>query len=245
MLNTIKNINRKVKSRFLSGQKKLLSVLILFMLSQMPFKTFAQCDPAIPNGANVVSSTQTVNGGFTPEWVCSGDTLFSDGGIFLVYLEGGAVMSTGGGIDSIYVKDGATLIMNGGIHVILHEPSAILNVAGGSATYYPCPSITFDYSNAPASGCLMTSAPEENINSISFSVSPNPATNELAISNLQFAMESVEIYDMVGERCFAPPLNPLKGTWASIDVSKLSPGIYFVMVLDEKGNRATRKFVKM
>ena len=179
--------------------KKSYTTVILFLLAQIPFKTIAQCNPAIPANANVVDSTQTVNGGFTPQWVCKYDTLFSGGGIFFVYLESGAVMSTGGGIDSIYVKDGATLIMNGGIHVILHEPLAVLNVTGGIPTYYPCNTITYDYTNAPQNGCLVTSVNEENRNSENISVYPNPFGDELTVSSKQFgAKAQIKIQDIYG-----------------------------------------------
>jgi hypothetical protein len=72
---------------------------------------------------------------------------------------------------------------------------------------------------------------------------PNPAGNKLEIKNGGIKIELVEIYDVVGERCLVLPLNPLKGTSAPIDVSKLSPGIYFVKLRSEKEERVA-KFVK-
>ena len=69
--------------------------------------------PTVLSNSNVVSSYQVVNGGFTPQWVCQNDTLYTDGGIMNVYLESGATMITGGGIDSIFAKTGSTIIMNG------------------------------------------------------------------------------------------------------------------------------------
>jgi hypothetical protein len=101
----------------------------------------------------VVSSYQVVNGGFTPQWVCQNDTLYTDGGIMKIYLESGATMITGGGIDTIYAKTGATIVMSGGIHVIYHEPGVNLVMNGGIPTLYPCPSLVFNYSQAPANGC--------------------------------------------------------------------------------------------
>ncbi len=82
--------------------KKLLSAICFVILFYAT--SWSQCLTAIPSNAHVVDSTQTVNGGFTPQWVCSGDTLISGGGIFNVYLEPGAVMTTCGGIDTIFVK---------------------------------------------------------------------------------------------------------------------------------------------
>jgi hypothetical protein len=110
--------------------------------------------PILYSNSNVVSSYQVVNGGFTPQWVCQNDTLYSDGGIMKIYLESGATMITGGGIDTIYAKTGATIVMNGGIHVIYHEPGVNLLLSGGIPTLFPCPSLVFNYTQAPANGCV-------------------------------------------------------------------------------------------
>jgi hypothetical protein len=110
--------------------------------------------PILYSNSNVVNSYQVVNGGFTPQWVCQNDTLYSDGGIMKIYLESGATMITGGGIDTIYAKTGATIVMNGGIHVIYHEPGVNLLLSGGIPTLFPCPSLVFNYTQAPANGCV-------------------------------------------------------------------------------------------
>ena len=110
--------------------------------------------PILYSNSNVVSSYQVVNGGFTPQWVCQNDTLYSDGGIMNVYLEAGATMITGGGIDSIFAKSGSTIIMTGGIHRIYHEPGVNLVMNGGIPTLFPCPSLVFNYTQAPANGCV-------------------------------------------------------------------------------------------
>jgi hypothetical protein len=110
--------------------------------------------PTVLSNSNVVNSYQVVNGGFTPQWVCQNDTLYTDGGIMNIYLESGATMITGGGIDSIFAKTGSTIIMNGGIHRIYHEPGVNLVMNGGIPYLYPCPSLVFNYTQAPANGCV-------------------------------------------------------------------------------------------
>jgi hypothetical protein len=222
--------------------KKIISTaLILFALAQIPLTVAAQCNPAIPNTANVVSFSQTVNGGFTPQWVCSGDTLFSGGGIFFVYLEPGAVMETGGGIDTIYMKSGSVLNMNGGIHVIYFEPGAILNIAGGIPTYDSCASVTFDYNNAPSAGCFPTSSSEIYTTDGIF-ISPNPATTEIKIENGKGNISSVEIFNTLGEKVYNNA-EGFRSNAKTINVSILTPGIYFVRVKTSVGMSAG-KFVK-
>ncbi|HLG35519.1 MAG TPA: T9SS type A sorting domain-containing protein [Bacteroidia bacterium] len=73
------------------------------------------------------------------------------------------------------------------------------------------------------------------------SLSPNPATNEIRVQSADFKVESVEIYDVLGERCLTPALS--QGEGVRVDVSALSAGIYFVKVKGEKEERVS-KFVK-
>ncbi|MBK5285877.1 MAG: T9SS type A sorting domain-containing protein [Bacteroidia bacterium] len=79
----------------------------------------------------------------------------------------------------------------------------------------------------------------------SHSLSPNPATTELRITNVEFRMEGVEVFDVVGTRVKALTHSlSLSGEGsASINVSSLAPGIYFVKVRGEKQERVA-KFVK-
>ncbi|MBK5284857.1 MAG: T9SS type A sorting domain-containing protein [Bacteroidia bacterium] len=68
------------------------------------------------------------------------------------------------------------------------------------------------------------------------------------MKNGESRIESVEVWDVVGEKCLSaltPNPSPSGEGSASIDVSKLTPGIYFITVTDEKKNKVTRKVVKM
>lgn len=132
---------------------------------------FNLAGPTVLSNSNVVSSYQVVNGGFTPQWVCQNDTLYTDGGIMNIYLEAGATMITGGGIDSIFAKSGSTIIMTGGIHRIYHEPGVNLVMNGGIPYLYPCPSLVFNYSQAPANGCVTPPTCNLSANAVSLPVS--------------------------------------------------------------------------
>jgi hypothetical protein len=75
---------------------------------------------------------------------------------------------------------------------------------------------------------------------------PNPATNELRIQSrilgTELRIERIEIYDVMGKKRLTPALSKGEGA-ASIDVSTLTPGMYFVRVKIEKGI-VTEKFIK-
>ncbi|MBK5285213.1 MAG: SBBP repeat-containing protein [Bacteroidia bacterium] len=74
-------------------------------------------------------------------------------------------------------------------------------------------------------------------------VFPNPAGNELRIKNPELRIESIVVWDMFCKIAisYQPSANSQKPI--ILDVSKLNPGIYFVKVRGEKGERVA-KFVK-
>ena len=107
-------------------------------------------------------------------------------------------------------------------------------------------------------GCPSTTGINNDVvNENSILVFPNPAERELIIDNGELKIESVEVFDVLGQKIKdltpSPRLaSPSSGVTspsgegsASIDVSKFAPGIYFVTVTDEKKNKVTRKVVKM
>jgi hypothetical protein len=177
--------------------------------------------PTVLSNSNVVSSYQVVNGGFTPQWVCQNDTLYSDGGIMKIYLESGATMITGGGIDTIYAKTGATIVMNGGIHRIYHEPGVNLVMNGGTPTLFPCPSLVFNYTQAPANGCAPVPVCNLSLN-----------TTNTNIDCFGQASGSVSV-NVVGGTA------PLTYAWSngatSQTVNNLPSGSYTVTVTDANG----------
>ncbi|HLG36116.1 MAG TPA: T9SS type A sorting domain-containing protein [Bacteroidia bacterium] len=78
---------------------------------------------------------------------------------------------------------------------------------------------------------------------------PNPATTEVTINFGKAARYDVQVCNVVGEvlmhRALTPNPSPSGEGSASIDVSKFTPGIYFITITDEEGNRMVRKVVKM
>ena len=70
---------------------------------------------------------------------------------------------------------------------------------------------------------------------------PNPTTGQLTIEGVELKIENVEILDILGRMVKTYRLN--SSTNATLDVSELSNGTYFVSVYSE-GQKITRKFVK-
>ena len=63
------------------------------------------------------------------------------------------------------------------------------------------------------------------------------------IYDLRFMISEIEIYNALGEKRLTPTLS--KGEGVRVDVSWLPAGVYFVAITDDKGNKITRKFIKM
>lgn len=71
---------------------------------------------------------------------------------------------------------------------------------------------------------------------------PNPATNELRIQDSELKIETVEIYNVLGEKIFSQP-SPNQSKQVTVNISELAPGMYFLALTNNEGKR-TVKFVK-
>ncbi|MBK5283859.1 MAG: T9SS type A sorting domain-containing protein, partial [Bacteroidia bacterium] len=74
---------------------------------------------------------------------------------------------------------------------------------------------------------IPTGIPENN-SYVEINFFPNPATNQLTISNTQYEMERVEIYDVLGQLALSHQPPAKSQQQITIDVSSLPSGIYFV-----------------
>lgn len=91
---------------------------------------------------------------------------------------------------------------------------------------------------------LATGIPIYEDHIFSFNIFPNPATDKISVSGFTGRGE-INIYNTMGERVKALTLNPSPSGEGlrSIDVSELSPGLYFVKVLAEE-KFVVRKIIK-
>jgi hypothetical protein len=70
---------------------------------------------------------------------------------------------------------------------------------------------------------------------------PNPTSNLFTLSSNQYLINSIELYNVLGEKVLEQ--HNLKTREVKLDVTALPPGIYFVKVFTEKG-MVTKKLVK-
>lgn len=129
---------------------------LVLILSIVPnISIYGQCTVSIPSSAIVVD-VPTSQGGFDKHfWIC--DSLSHSGFDLFFYIEdGGYTSGSGIGLTS-WVKDGGHYNSTAVDDTVYYENfTSILNVP--EVAIY-CPTITFDYSNAPLQGCPITQAP--------------------------------------------------------------------------------------
>src|SRR5688572_11357293 len=89
---------------------------------------------------------------------------------------------------------------------------------------------------------LMLTVAETEKQISTFNIYPNPATNQFTIYDLQFTIESIEVFDVTGQRVLQVQASDFKPQ-SPIDISSLTPGIYFLRIYSEQGT-FTGKFVK-
>jgi ligand-binding sensor domain-containing protein len=77
---------------------------------------------------------------------------------------------------------------------------------------------------------------------LSVSIYPNPVSKELRIQNSEFRINGIEIYDATGHKVFNSAFLILHSAFA-VDISQLTPGIYFLRIFSD-GGIVTKKFVK-
>lgn len=132
--------------------------------------------------------------------------------------------------DSVnHVDFGFRIMIRNGSPVVTFAPSSVDHIQ--MTVYYTLPTGTFSQTRTAGE----------------FVLSPNPATNQFAIYDVRSTISKIEIYNLFGEKVFPSPLSPLffrRGDGGEvIDVSSLSPGIYFA-VIDTGKEKITRKFIR-
>ena len=86
----------------------------------------------------------------------------------------------------------------------------------------------------------------KSINDVEFTelkVYPNPAKNHLTISVLNENMSSIEVFSVSGQTVFTRQMDPISNK-ETIDISKLTSGMYFINVTGENGKHYSAKLIK-
>jgi hypothetical protein len=88
------------------------------------------------------------------------------------------------------------------------------------------------------------------MNNVKLVVYPNPVSNVLICKCANMLINTIEIHNVLGQNVLAVTPSPLERAGVrsmgdvSMDVSKLSSGVYFIKTTDKNGNVMNGKFVK-
>jgi hypothetical protein len=133
---------------------------------------------------------------------------------------------------------------------VLSSQTKTITIANDSLLVYTPHDVKLSYicSNGPSSPLDTVNAPvtasiKKYVNDIELTVFPNPAADKLNFYSEKMLYIGVQIYSSTGELLMHEYLLD-KEIARSIDISRLNPGMYLVIVQTLGGNRATYKMVK-
>ena len=100
-----------------------------------------------------------------------------------------------------------------------------------------------EFSILPCDTILNTTSLNEYLIPINFDLFPNPANSMIFIefNDVHEFNYSIEIYSIIGKRQLS--ITGIKNNY-SIDIDKLSKGLYFVRIINEDGLSCEKKFIK-
>jgi len=176
------------------------------------------------SGTSDITIKSTLNGNITytslldtpltisdNEWTqLSGDFTYTGSDQIFVYIKGPTLASGGG---DFYIDD-FSLVPQGSTPVNFDDLSDVVDIGA----YEYTPSLSIENSA---------------ISEQSMKAYPNPATNEITLSE-QFSGNQILIFDLLGKNHPVKLKNKFNPSTTTIDISSLSKGIYFINILRNK-----------
>ena len=176
------------------------------------------------SGTSDITIKSTLNGNITytslldtpltisdNEWTqLSGDFTYTGSDQIFVYIKGPTLASGGG---DFYIAD-FSLVPQGSIPVNFDDLSDVVDIGA------------YEYTSS-------LSIENSAISEQSMKAYPNPATNEITLSE-QFSGNQILIFDLLGKNHPVKLKNKFNSSTTTIDISSLSKGIYFINILRNK-----------
>ncbi len=191
--------------------------------------------PPIPNYAIVISRDTTFPDQGKVLWVNPGVNINITGVEDTIYGEAGSNID---GSMVCYLKTGASLTTDYG--AVIYAPGA--SVSNGNPVSLQCPSVDFDYTNAPPNKAFPQAGVKEPEISASLAVSPNPTTGAITIEGAPLNNNlKVSIMNILGEKVLE--LQNVNSSSFQFDLGKLMRGTYYIR-LASPNSVMTKKVVK-
>ena len=219
---------------------KQLSIVLLGVFLIATSDIMSQCDTVVPANA-IVYSTQTTHATNGSDiWLCDGVKLTVTGKQNTIYAEGNNTIIIDNTGNDIFAKGPGNITLDQGFSGVYHESNVTVTDNSSANIIQQCSAVTFDYTNAPTSGCDIYAGID--INELTrVTLFPNPALDVLNLNIPDhMSIESLSIYTMNGQ--LMQSTNLLNGN-KSIDISDLSQGLYMLSISSSNGIKMIR-FVK-
>ncbi|MFI5201073.1 MAG: T9SS type A sorting domain-containing protein [Candidatus Kapaibacterium sp.] len=198
---------------------------------------FECATPVIPHTALVINSDTDLQCDIVID--TNGDTVMHWLGQNL-WVNPGVTVTLRGEGDTVFAESGSTILGNVAGDVFYLKPGASLKVLYGVAMYadganpgnivarLSCPSLTFDYTNAPPNS-IMPAGVNAPVSPVEITLAPNPTRGSVVVDGLPSNAREISIENVLGER--VEELNSSGAPRMSIDLSKYSPGTYYLRFL--------------
>jgi hypothetical protein len=231
---------------------------------------------AIPNPVCAgTTTTLTAGGGTSYSWCCglgTSNSITVSPTVTTTYTVTGT--TTGGtNTASITVNiDNPAIIISATSNPISTGSSSTLTAYGGATyswccglgtanpvTVSPITTTTYTVTGADCNGCSNTANITISVNtgiktmdvSNAISVYPNPVTQEIQVISNQCSVNSIEIYDLFGEKIYASPITDYcspasqakRGEPITINCGSFAKGVYFIKATTSEG-AVVKKFIK-
>ena len=184
-------------------------------------------NPSIPHDAIIINSDTTIAANLKTYWINPGFTLTLNGPKQdTIFAEPGSTISGAYGC-ILYMKGGSVLILTpySGSNTVIFGNGASTN-PGSSDFTLNCPTLDFDYTNAPPNAAHPIESVKSDLNSVSITLSPNPTTGMLSVQGLPSDNITLSVFNLLGEMVIVQK-NPQAPDF-TLDLSKLVPGTYYI-----------------
>jgi hypothetical protein len=150
-------------------------------------------------------------------------------------------------VDSVYYKTAApwpTAPHGTGPSLMLCDPTLDNNIGANwfaAAEFVDSLNHIAVYAT-PGTGCIITSI-TENKEEVSTSIYPNPANDQVTVSNIPAGVKEIRIFDVAGNMINSIALNNRSSI--TIDMIALPKGVYLLNMIDEKNTTSVHKIIKL
>jgi hypothetical protein len=230
--------------------KYLLPLLLLFSL-----EASSQCDPKIPMNSIVYDSItpnlQVYAGSGFHVWICSGIQVDIEQGYNTIYIEDSSFLTSLSTLhwadphfNTVYIKQPGEITIGGDSNTIYFEKGVKVKDNGSGNMTVECPTMTFDYSEAPDSKCkpTATTSIRELNEKEGIEIFPNPSSGQFNITSPSPIIQ-ISIHSSMGELVYHQKFNGQNTFLFSAPMSHVD-GLYFISIQTDNGIETKKLILK-